>query len=88
MSVLSLEQKGRFSCFDKTDLVRKDNSSERHIGIDMKERERILSILSKTPIMNHEHPNFYHGRLKHFPTVNSVHLTSSTVFDKKSYLSF
>ena len=35
----------------------------------MKERERILLILSKTPVMNHEHPNFYHGRLKHFPTV-------------------
>ena len=42
----------------------------KQIGLDiMKERERILSILSKTPVMNHEHPNFYHGRLKHFPTV-------------------
>ena len=88
MSVLSLKQKGGFSYFDKTDLIRKDNSRERQIGIDMKERERILSILSKTPIMNHEHPNFYHGRLKHFPTVKSVHLTLSTMYDKKSYLSF
>ena len=78
MSVSSLNQKG-FSYFDKTDLIRQDNSRERYSGIDMKERERILSILSKTPIMNHEHPNFYHGRLKHFPTVSSVHLTSSTL---------
>ena len=33
----------------------------------MKERERILSILSKTPSMTHDHPNFHHGRLKYYP---------------------
>ena len=37
----------------------------------MKERERILSILSRTPAMDHDHPNFHHGRLKHYPPHNS-----------------
>ena len=32
-----------------------------------KERERILSILSKTPNKPHSDTNFYHGRLKYYP---------------------
>ena len=33
----------------------------------MKERERMLSILARSPAMTPQHHNFHHGRLKHYP---------------------
>ena len=67
-----------------------------------KERERILAILAKTPNKPHNDPNFYHGRLKHYPqnstpktTWKSTHpprmgitpwLTASELCDKPQIL--
>ena len=45
----------------------------------MKERDRILSVLSRTPAMGPEHHNFQHGRLKHYPPNSGPKVRDSIV---------
>ena len=37
-----------------------------------------MKILAKTPVMGHEHHNFYHGRLKHYPPHSEPRVTSQS----------